>query len=74
MSARTGTLNNAFFVNLLEMGVTWSAIEGSDHEYAGRTADGDVKWKASSVDLLFGIPTPPIPATPSRVLRTETIL
>ena len=54
MSARTGTLNNAFFVNLLEMGVTWSAIEGSDHEYAGRTADGDVKWKASSVDLLFG--------------------
>ena len=36
------------------MGVTWSAIEGSDHEYAGCTADGDVKWKASSVDLLFG--------------------
>ena len=36
------------------MGVTWSAAADSDVVFEGRDADGAIKWKASSVDLLFG--------------------
>ncbi|MCU1537070.1 MAG: catalase-peroxidase, partial [Humibacillus sp.] len=51
---RPGTLSNDFFVNLLELGTTWSATnEGSD-EFVATNAAGEQTWKGSRVDLLFG--------------------
>ena len=48
-----GTLTNDFFVNLLDMGTVWS--KAADGSYEGRDrASGDVKWTATSVDLIFG--------------------
>ncbi|MFM9935148.1 MAG: catalase/peroxidase HPI, partial [Novosphingobium sp.] len=53
---REGQLTNDFFVNLLDMAVQWSAVDGSgDEEFVGRDrATGDVKWRASRADLVFG--------------------
>jgi catalase-peroxidase len=49
------TLTNDFFVNLLDMGTKWSrstteigVLEGKDRQ------TGEVKWKATVVDLVFG--------------------
>ncbi|MGF1607593.1 MAG: catalase/peroxidase HPI [Rhodothalassiaceae bacterium] len=51
---RPGTLDNAFFVNLLDMGTDWSA-GSEDGVYEGRDRrSGEVKWTATEVDLLFG--------------------
>ncbi len=52
---RVGTLSNDFFVNLLDMGTVWT--KSADHEdvYEGRNREtGDVTWKGTSVDLVFG--------------------
>ncbi len=52
---RPGTLSNDFFVNLLDMGTAWKAVEGSQEEYEGRDrSSGEVMWRASRVDLVFG--------------------
>ncbi|WP_298194113.1 catalase/peroxidase HPI [Novosphingobium sp.] len=53
---RVGVLTNDFFVNLLDMGTVWSAVEGSgEEEFLGRDrATGAVKWRASRADLVFG--------------------
>jgi len=53
---RVGQLTNDFFVNLLDMGTTWSAVEGSGEEdFVGRDrATGAMKWRASRADLVFG--------------------
>ena len=53
---RVGVLSNDFFVNLLDMGTAWSAVEGSGEElFVGRDRKtGDVKWRASRADLVFG--------------------
>ncbi|MDP1978315.1 catalase/peroxidase HPI [Undibacterium sp.] len=51
---RPETLSNDFFVNLLDMNTKWhkSGIEGV---LEGRDrVNGDVKWTASVVDLVFG--------------------
>ncbi len=49
------TLTNDFFVNLLDMGVQWQKSPVCDHFYEGRDRQtGEVKWTASSVDLVFG--------------------
>ena len=52
-----GTLNNHFFVNLLDMSTQWSK-SGQDGIYKGidRTS-GKQKWTATTVDLLFGANT-----------------
>ena len=51
---RPGTLSNDFFVNLLELGTTWTgANEGSD-EFVATNAAGEQTWTGSRVDLLFG--------------------
>ncbi|MBC7924393.1 MAG: catalase/peroxidase HPI [Bryobacteraceae bacterium] len=52
---RPGTLNNDFFVNLLDMSTRWNKSTTEDGIYEGvdRTS-GKVKWTASPVDLLFG--------------------
>ena len=48
-----GTLDNAWFRNLLDLDTQWS--ETADGQYEGRDrATGDLRWIGSRVDLLFG--------------------
>ena len=48
-------LTNDFFVNLLDLGTTWSAISNDQEVFLGRNrATGEIKWTASRVDLIFG--------------------
>jgi catalase-peroxidase len=50
-----GVLTNDFFVNLLDMGTEWKPSVTEENVYEGRDrATGDVKWTATSVDLVFG--------------------
>ncbi|MDP9105163.1 MAG: catalase/peroxidase HPI [Candidatus Eremiobacteraeota bacterium] len=52
---RPGTLSNDFFVNLLDMGTTWTRASGAEEVFEGRDrATGAVKWSATRVDLIFG--------------------
>jgi catalase-peroxidase len=52
---RVGVLTNDFFVNLLDMGVTWTPVGQHADVFEGRDrATGDVKWTATRVDLVFG--------------------
>ncbi len=52
---RPETLTNDFFVNLLDMDTQWKTSEMCEHFYEGRDRKtGDLKWTASSVDLVFG--------------------
>jgi catalase-peroxidase len=54
-TARPEVLTNDFFVNLLDMGTTWSSTSASADTFEGRDrATGDVKWTATRVDLVFG--------------------
>jgi catalase-peroxidase len=54
-TARRGQLTNDFFVNLLNMGTEWKVSPVCEHFYEGRDRKtGDLKWTASSVDLVFG--------------------
>ena len=49
------TLSNDFFVNLLDMGTTWKAKEGSKNLFAGTDRiSGAAKWTATRADLIFG--------------------
>jgi catalase-peroxidase len=55
LTKRPGTLNNDFFVNLLDMSTAWSKSEQSKGIYEGRNRKtGELKWTASPVDLIFG--------------------
>ncbi|MFF2777262.1 catalase/peroxidase HPI [Streptomyces sp. NPDC058052] len=55
LTATPGTLTNDFFVNLLDLGTTWSAISGDANTFEGRDdATGEVKWTGSRADLVFG--------------------
>ena len=50
-----GALTNDFFVNLLDMDTEWSASPGAGDAFEGRDRrTGEVKWTATSVDLIFG--------------------
>ncbi len=50
-----GTLNNDFFVNLLDMSTVWEKSPKGDGLYVGKDRDsGKVKWTATPVDLIFG--------------------
>jgi catalase-peroxidase len=51
-----GVLNNDWFVNLLDMSTKWEAVEDrNDNLFEGRDRkSGDVKWKATRADLIFG--------------------
>ncbi len=54
-TARRGQLTNDFFVNLLDMGTEWKKSEVCEHFFEGRDRKtGEVKWTATSVDLVFG--------------------
>lgn len=51
----TGKLTNDFFVNLLDMGTMWKKSKECEHFFEGIDREtGDVKWTATSVDLVFG--------------------
>lgn len=55
LTNKPGTLTNDFFVNLLDMSTKWDKSAVCEHFYEGRDRDsGAVKWKATSVDLVFG--------------------
>jgi len=50
---RPGVLTNDFFVNLLDMGVTWTATAAN--AFIGRDrVTGEARWTAPRVDLIFG--------------------
>ena len=52
---RPGTLTNDFFVNLLDMSITWKESATSEGVFEGRDrATGELKWTGSNVDLVFG--------------------
>ncbi|MEA2726291.1 MAG: catalase-peroxidase [Acetobacteraceae bacterium] len=52
---RPETLTNDFFVNLLDMGMTWQPSATSEGTYEGRSrATGELKWTGTNVDLVFG--------------------
>jgi catalase-peroxidase len=54
LTSRPGTLNNDFFVNLLDMSTVWKKSE-NDGVYQGvDRKTGQLKWTATSVDLIFG--------------------
>jgi catalase-peroxidase len=51
-----GVLSNDFFVNLLDMGNAWSAVEGGSQETfeARDRKTGAVAWTGTRADLVFG--------------------
>ncbi|KAA0941362.1 catalase/peroxidase HPI [Streptomyces apricus] len=50
-----GTLTNDFFVNLLDLGTTWSSTSSDQTTFEGRdAATGEVKWTGTRADLVFG--------------------
>jgi catalase-peroxidase len=50
-----GQLTNDFFVNLLDMSVSWKKSELDSDVYEGRDRKtGEKKWTATRVDLVFG--------------------
>jgi catalase-peroxidase len=48
------TLTNDFFVNLLDLGTTWTPSAADADTYEARDDSGVVKWTGSRVDLVFG--------------------
>ena len=49
------TLTNDFFVNLLDMGTTWSATSDAQDVFEGRDrSTGAIKWTGTRADLIFG--------------------
>ena len=52
---RPGTLTNDFFVNLLDMGTTWTSVSEAQEVFEGRDrATGELRWTGTRVDLIFG--------------------
>ena len=55
LTSRPGALSNDFFVNLLDLGTTWKAVDDSEEVFEGRDrATGELKWTGTRVDLIFG--------------------
>jgi catalase-peroxidase len=54
-TTRPETLTNDYFVNLLDMGVKWKAVEGKDNLFEGaERKSGQVQWTGTRADLVFG--------------------
>ena len=52
---RPEVLTNDYFLNLLDMGTTWTASKDSEGVFEGRDRNtGEVKWTGTRVDLIFG--------------------
>ncbi len=55
LTATPGTLTNDFFLNVLDMGTTWTPVNDEEALFEGRDrVTGEVKWTGSRVDLVFG--------------------
>ncbi|KAK4234003.1 catalase-peroxidase [Achaetomium macrosporum] len=52
---KKGRLTNDFFVNLLDMGTAWKAVDESKEVFEGHDRKtGQAKWRGTRVDLVFG--------------------
>jgi catalase-peroxidase len=51
---RPGVLTNDFFVNLLELGTTWTPTTEDAETFQAHDAAGEPTWTGSRVDLVFG--------------------
>lgn len=52
---KPGSLTNDYFVNLLDMGITWSAADKGEHAFLGKDRkSGELKWTGTRVDLILG--------------------
>ena len=50
-----GSLTNDYFVNILELGITWSSAPDSLNTFWGHDRKtGELKWTATRADLIFG--------------------
>jgi len=55
LTSTPGSLTNDFFVNLLDLGTTWTATPQDAATFEGRdVSTGELKWTGSRVDLVFG--------------------
>lgn len=55
LTKNPGKLSNDFFVNLLDMSVEWKKSQDSENVFeAFDRKSGQLKWRATSVDLMFG--------------------
>lgn len=55
LTSKPGTLRNDFFVNLLDMSTEWQKSAKAEEIYEGvDRKTGEIKWTATSVDLIFG--------------------
>src|SRR5690606_11796749 len=55
LTDRPGQLSNDFFINLLDMGTQWKAMDESKEIYLGSDRKtGDPRWTATRADLVFG--------------------
>lgn len=54
-TSRPGVLTNNFFTNLIDFGIAWAPMKGSDNLFeAHDRKTGKVKWTGTRVDLVFG--------------------
>ncbi|NCP83911.1 MAG: catalase/peroxidase HPI [Bacteroidetes bacterium] len=52
---KPGQLTNDFFVNLLDFGTSWKALDSGSNAFMGTDRKtGNRKWMATRVDLIFG--------------------
>ncbi|MFJ8018822.1 catalase/peroxidase HPI [Streptomyces sp. NPDC096311] len=55
LTANPGTLTNDFYVNLLDLGTTWTPTSEDATTFEARDdATGEVKWTGTRADLVFG--------------------
>jgi catalase-peroxidase len=55
LTANPGTLTNDFYVNLLDLGTTWTATSEDATTFEARDdATGEIKWTGTRADLVFG--------------------
>ncbi|NNE76156.1 MAG: catalase/peroxidase HPI [Pricia sp.] len=51
----SGSLPNDFFLNLLDLGISWKALSEDEKVFEGSDRKtGEVKWTGTRVDLIFG--------------------
>jgi catalase-peroxidase len=54
LTKNPGRLTNDFFVNLLDMDISWKPTDDKKRYFNGYNNKGELTWKASRVDLIFG--------------------
>jgi catalase-peroxidase len=54
LTDRPGVLTNDFFVNLLDLGTTWTPTSEDAETFEARDSSGAVTWTGTRADLVFG--------------------